>query len=621
MLQRYTVLDPDGYHRKVSTAGAFPFQRLTERMEGPTLDDWGAPLKYTATYEDDRGDDKPAIRVADDGSMAIQDATVGGNRLAIEPKTFYATPDLIERSNRQLATIGSIVHLGTTGRQLSVPVDPQQPAGAKHRLHGVEPRKPPAGPGAIPADFSIAVNECSQVAAQLMGERTAERGVAIFEGAAGRESAPLDVTNPLSGKGQAQMAAYAAQSGAGATPQGMAAHLRQAGADDSVDPEARKAYSALFEHALRTGKINKPVDPEVINRMSKRSTPGVARDELVTRIMRGEHFEAGPAEYLIDGHRELAVASDYGRELRAGAAAMPLGVNAAAQPLVGEAFFATSIGTPHVQIEGGAQFDFTNASDPDADEFHRRVLDDQQKLVNYIKKTVDRGLTSLTRNVWTWHAATVVARSGGDSVTLENYNRGTTASQILDRFWQDFSRRHADAADVINEQLKAQRASSAPSRERLKRAIQAVQDGVREFAWVELQLVDNLEAKAAAERWYFQMYGQGAQSFHEVWAPTGFVQPLTLRVGATIPADEAFFERVEAALEAERRAQIPQALKDDADQRPRRAYSARQREVLGPFVDRMRQAQSKSEVAQLAEQARDALVAQKRAWRPAALAH
>ena len=550
--------------------------------------------------------------------MAIQDATVAGNKLAIEPKTFYATPEVIARSNRQLATIGSIVHLGATGKQLSVPVDPQQPAGPKQRLHGVEPRKPPDGPGAIPADFSIAVNECSQVAAQLMGEPSAERGVAIFQGAGGRETAPLDVADPLSGKGQGQMAAYAAQSGAGATPQGMTAHLQQAVAEDSIDPEAHKAYTALFEHAHRTGQIKQPVNPEVINRMSKRSTPGVARDELVTRIMRGEQFEMGPAEYLIDGYREFAVASGYGREQRTGASALPLGINAAAQPQVGEAFFATSIGTPHVQIQGGAQFDFTNASNRDADEFYRRLLDDQQKIVNYIKKIVDRGLTSLTRNVWTWHAATVVARSGGDSVTLENYNRGTTASQILDRFWKDFSRRHGDAAEVINEQLKAVGASSAPSRERLRRAIQAVQDGVREFALIELQLVENLEGVAAAERWYFQMYGQGAQSFHEVWAPTGFVQPLTLRVGATIPTDEPFLERVAAALEVERRAQIPQALKDEDDQRPRWEFSERQRQVLAPFVAGMQQARSKSEVAQLAEQARDALIAEKRAWKPAA---
>src|SRR5215468_84622 len=89
MLQRYVVVDPDEYHRVRPTAGAFPFQRLTETMERPTLDNWSAPLKYTATYEDNAGDGKPAIRVADDGSMAIQDATVAGNKLAIEPKTFY----------------------------------------------------------------------------------------------------------------------------------------------------------------------------------------------------------------------------------------------------------------------------------------------------------------------------------------------------------------------------------------------------------------------------------------------------------------------------------------------------------------------------------------------------
>src|SRR5262249_5958025 len=193
-------------------------------------------------------------------------------------------------------------------------------------------------------------------------------------------------------------------------------------------------------------------------RMSKRSTPGEARDELVRRIMRGEQFDEGPAEYLIDGYRELTVASGYGRELRTGGSAMPLGINAAAQPQVGEAYFATSIGTPHVQIQGGAQFDFVRATDRDTDEFSRRVFDDQQRIVGYIKKIVDRGLTSLTRNVWTWHAATVVARSGGDSVTLENYNRGTTASQILDRFWKDFSRRHGEAAEAINEQLKAEHA-------------------------------------------------------------------------------------------------------------------------------------------------------------------
>jgi hypothetical protein len=210
--------------------------------------------------------------------------------------------------------------------------------------------------------------------------------------------------------------------------------------------------------------------------------------------------------------------------------------------------------------------------------------------------------------VWSWHAATVVARSGADSVTLENYNRSTTANQVSDRFWADFTRRHAEAAEAINDQLRRQGASSAPARERMRRVKNGLYELTRQFMFIDVLVQNDLDAAAAETRWYFQMYGPGAQSFHEVWAPTGFVQPLTLRIGSAVP-DAAFLEPVEAALLAEVRARTPAAIKGRGDQQARKAYRAAQRTVLQPFLAQMGAAQTRSEVARLAEQARTALIA------------
>jgi hypothetical protein len=607
LLQRYAIVGPADYDRTNVATGNFPFQRLVEEIRNPSVLE-NRPLLYRAEYETSPQPDKPDLRVADDGSMAIQDSTVGGNALGLEPRTFYATDALIESSNRQLRTIGSTVHLGHTGRTLSVPTNPAHPAAGRHRLSGVEPRKPPLRPGEADAAFQIAVNECSQVAAELMGEPVAESGVAIFEGTSGRATATFDASRELSSRGQHQMAAYAAQAGAGATAAGMTGHLQQVAVDDTVDPQVRAAFRAMFDDALATGKIQTPVDDEVVNRISKRSTPRVAADELVKRILRGETLDRATAEFLIDGYREHAIASSYAGELRGGGPSAPrLGINEAAEPEVGEAYFAASIGTPHVQLRGGAVFDYEHAPLGEEQILAARLADDAQR-IEVIKRLVENGLTSLSRNVWSWHAATVVARSGADSVTLENYNRGTTANQISERFWADFTRRHNEAAEAINALLKSRGASRASARERMRLVKDGLYKLTREFAMIDVSVQDELDAAAAETRWYFQMYGPGAQSFHNVWAPTGFVQPLTLRIGSAVP-DNAFFERVKDALLAEVLAHTPDAIKGRGNSRARQAFRARQIDSLQPLLALMRAAQTRSEVARLAEQARSALIA------------
>ena len=172
--------------------------------------------------------------------------------------------------------------------------------------------------------------------------------------------------------------------------------------------------------------------------------------------------------------------------------AQRLGVNAFAQPEVGEGFATFS------------------------------VFSSDEKASDYTT-----GRRRQRPNVWGYHHAAVVARSADhqDWVTLENYNRSPELndrvygilkekySRVAKRKWGEFKR-----AGRTGEQ------AAAEVRDYL------VQE--HEQASADYQRMFQDSAVSGSQLWFFRMYGsRRGQSFHEQQADSGaYVNPLTVRI-------------------------------------------------------------------------------------------
>ena len=121
---------------------------------------------------------------------------------------------------------------------------------------------------------------------------------------------------------------------------------------------------------------------------------------------------------------------------------------------------------------------------------------------------------SLAYLKWGEHWAGVVAKSGGDYVTLENYNRNVSTVAIVEQ--------------AIERDYKELRGISHIGTYKQRTAHYASQGG--ETRWQRMQRLGRNYLQYAVDvgqvaghfanetdNWYFAMYGRGAQSFHEAW--------------------------------------------------------------------------------------------------------
>jgi hypothetical protein len=138
-----------------------------------------------------------------------------------------------------------------------------------------------------------------------------------------------------------------------------------------------------------------------------------------------------------------------------------------------------------------------------------------QQLWNEI--TTVHGLFSekKTHMQWGEHWAGVVAKSGGDFVTLENYNRNAIAIDVLlEQLEKDYKEIDAAGGLAAFTQGTAQYAK-LPDEWRYQR-LARLGLGYMKYA-VELGTITGFYANQIHNMWYFAMYGSEKQSFHETW--------------------------------------------------------------------------------------------------------
>jgi hypothetical protein len=160
---------------------------------------------------------------------------------------------------------------------------------------------------------------------------------------------------------------------------------------------------------------------------------------------------------------------------------------------------------------------------------------------------------------WTYHYASVVARDGGDSVTLENYNRTSEDRSVLEREVRGLLAHRNDLDTVIehvhawmgNHEVIINPEITAEERRTFETHRDEAAAQLR-----QLGLAFESDAQPEGDRWFFQMYGPvksvpGAaddQSFHRAWTqtPGEFSNPLTLRVSGV--ADAGYKQRMVAEM-------------------------------------------------------------------------
>ena len=199
-----------------------------------------------------------------------------------------------------------------------------------------------------------------------------------------------------------------------------------------------------------------------------------------------------------------------------------LGINAGAKAGVGEGYVITQGGP----MPGNVQI--------------------RDWLAGLDKKTKGIAMSNAEKDMfkqkWGYHYAGIVASVGDDSISLENYNRGTQQQWILD----DFYNSQINAVQELKDHLiaLADQGETIPSVPKLRNewfakianelnilgdAASAVQIRVRDALNDVKDAIKGTEI-GAQNLWHFKMYGGGAgQSFHDQWKDS-LDDPMTLRL-------------------------------------------------------------------------------------------
>jgi len=285
-----------------------------------------------------------------------------------------------------------------------------------------------------------------------------------------------------------------------------AAHLWRRGYKPEITDADLKAkyeeYAAAYMWRKdRAYRIDNPDLVEVYDLFWAEETTKDARREIA---MRGEQGEKIDRDSVLSVQRRYAKLAPVYRYMHLPEAAkIGAGVNEGAMPEVGESFASYS-------LEAEAQ-------DKDTSKLSADMFDPEKaykKTLKDLAKELDAAKPQDTP--WNQHHAAVVARSGGDAVTLENYNRADDAERILKKLQKDF------------EQISGMSFIS------MEKAVEKLQE-----LGVKVRVAGESAAQQKTQRWFFQMYGsKPSQTFHEAWTKGGFLNPISLRRGREVKPEE-----------------------------------------------------------------------------------
>jgi hypothetical protein len=419
----------------------------------------------------------PGFHVSQNGELAI--AAEG------QARNFYGSADTVGQANQILARGGARARLKSEGHGISVPANPAQPATSPKRalkkIHAATEQTLPSGQVQNQIAQTLPAMDCNNFIRLVTGAAANASRVAVLE----NRNVPGGPETEISAE------------------------------------ETREPISSIARH-ITSGRAPNPT---------------TLANRLRTVNLSGQDKEQGQVAY-----EQLGAPA-------AGARAAKTGINEHALPGVGEGLVIRStdtqalLQTPNVappQINPGA--DNSPRKSKRLRQTYSQSLRDLQaaQAIGTAVRTHANATSQRMMRTWGEHYAGVVARDGGDYVTLENYNRRTEIrwehQRIFNNLFEDF----AEFRTLVSRRLEHLNATpDAPAiRQLVQLAAQAphlqhaYQQALQEAA-ASFQTGLQLNQATSTANFYFAMYGPGAQSFHAAFAPLTS-NAMTLRVRETL---------------------------------------------------------------------------------------
>ena len=218
-----------------------------------------------------------------------------------------------------------------------------------------------------------------------------------------------------------------------------------------------------------------------------------------------------------------------------------LGINQYASPDVGEGYSLVSFNKEMGMSAYRDEFDLSPDTDgSDSDEYLRALqqLDNIGDDIDIMQADLTTKVKAL-RPVWGNHYAGVVAKSGKDNVTLENYNRDVEGGWEVDRIFNNLYKQFEDFRQLVRRDIVTIKYAERPKRKNLITDFQnkaqthqveishELQEAITEAADTINRDVTRDEK---TQMMYFAMYGgKQGQSFHEQFKGMS-ANAMTLRV-------------------------------------------------------------------------------------------
>ncbi|MFO0751256.1 MAG: DUF4157 domain-containing protein [Myxococcota bacterium] len=267
-------------------------------------------------------------------------------------------------------------------------------------------------------------------------------------------------------------------------------------------------YKAIFENAETQDTKTTELDSNDVNDTA--------------RHLMGKSNDVGDIREKGKG-KDKYVGKDYGKKLGKGKLderAKQLGVNQYANPEVGEAYVTYSVRSDKKGTKGG-ETDYTGRDDKKKQPKKKSQPKPKKNEIQKLGKQAFEEKSS-KKGAWDMHYAGVVAKSGADRVTLEDYNRNEEISLLHDQ---------------VREALKVQYAKDLEGVDLLNTPGVLISTLQMKLHNLDFGVAKDLANKALkggdGGTWYFKMFGPHVgQSFHEREHQAGdTVNPLTLRLG------------------------------------------------------------------------------------------
>lgn len=223
------------------------------------------------------------------------------------------------------------------------------------------------------------------------------------------------------------------------------------------------------------------------------------------------------------------------------------GVNEFALPEPGEAYMTSSMGSPEYREHASKGL-------PRAEYFGLlQELQDLDPALDIAEQDMSEKAKTLIDS-WSYHFATVVARDGADTMTLENYNRGVeNENHIRDIFHKLFIG-FGEFREEVQQKLEGGQEDDGNIRYGVNHyhelihwmatELPVMRDDLSQNAKTALQealySVEtglNVSTQYQNKQLYFEMYGSGDQSLHTKFKGTGY-NPNTLRVRESFAEDK-----------------------------------------------------------------------------------